>query len=96
MGVSSTGEVYPAENMPDRVPVKVPGRHRWVTIASFTMSDTEAAAAAEGVKTIAGPANLVSFHIGCFDCEKEYEEARLIPCPAGDEWYPPEHPKHQP
>lgn len=95
MGVSSGGAIYHPEDMPERMPVKEPRRHRWCTIATFTLTDQEAAAAAEGMKVVSGPANLVSYHIGCIDCEKEYEEARLHPCPAGDEWYPPSHPNHR-
>jgi hypothetical protein len=29
---------------------------------------------------------LVTFTVGCIDCEEPYEECRLDPCPAGDEW----------
>lgn len=95
MGVSGAGEVFPAENLPERMPVKSRGRHRWTVIASFTVTDNEAAQAAEGVSVVMDAPKLAAFNIVCIDCEEVYEKARTEPCPAGDQWYPPDHPKHR-
>lgn len=94
-GVTNTGSYFTPEAMlPDRMPVKVPGRHRWIATAAYTLSDTEAAAADEGVRTELSVEKLCMFGIGCVDCEGEYKHVRTAPCPAGDEWYLPDHPKH--
>lgn len=74
-----------AKNMPD----KIPGRHRWITICSYTLTDTQAAAAAEGAHVTLKPEMLTAVMTGCVDCEVQYNEARLDPCAAGDEWNRP-------
>lgn len=94
-GVSGTGQQFtPDSMMPDRMPLKVPGRHRWIATCAYTLTDSEAAAADEGVRTELGVDKLCTFGVGCVDCEQPYTLARTEPCPAGDEWYVPEHPKH--
>lgn len=79
--------IYSAvDAMPDRMPDKVPGRHRWIATAAWTLTDTEAAAAREGVTTLLTHRGLVQFGVGCVDCERTYAQAVTDPCPAGDEW----------
>ncbi len=64
------------------IPPKVPGRHRWILSSGYTVTDSEAAEAHEGRrKVLMGPASLISFGIGCLDCEQIYAEAVVEPCP---------------
>jgi hypothetical protein len=67
------------------MPVKRNGQHRWVAMACYTLSEADAAAMDEKAVTL-GPERLVSFHVGCYDCERPYEQAVGAPCESGDEW----------
>lgn len=76
----------PVDQLHAKMPPKEEGVHRWTALAMYHLTAAEAAGAAEGIKTVMKPEMLVSFHIGCIDCEEEYRDARLRKCPAGDEW----------
>jgi hypothetical protein len=67
-------------------PAKEDGRHRWIAIASYTMTPNQAAAADAGSTVTLDPSMLMAFAVGCLDCEGEYHEVRLDLCPAGDQW----------
>lgn len=70
-----------------QLPPKEPGRHRWVALASYTLTDDEAAGAVDGVAVRLDTAHLFSpVGIGCLDCERRYTDARAEPCEAEDEW----------
>jgi hypothetical protein len=87
------GTVHAARPMADPPP-KEQGRHRWIVTAAYTLTASQAAAAAAGAYVELGPAMLIHLATGCLDCEQEYEACRLSPCPAGDSWgAPPEAPK---
>ena len=62
--------------------VKALGRHRWMALATYVLSDEEARMAHEGVPVLLDQAHLGSFHIGCLDCEQEYGAAMTARCPA--------------
>lgn len=96
-GAIGTGEHFtPEAMMPERMPLKEPGKHRWLMTCGYTLSDSEVSAAHEGIRTDLGPDNLVMMGMGCVDCEIEYRDAAVGQCTAGDTWYPPKHPKHRP
>lgn len=64
------------------LPTKLPGRHRWILSSAFTITDEQARVAHEGVSSVLmGPDNLLSFGVGCWDCEQVYQEAFTDPCP---------------
>jgi hypothetical protein len=67
-------------------PPKEPGRHRWMATTAYTLTPSQAAAAAEGAQLTLEPSMMIAFAIGCIDCEQPYHPARLEPCPAGDDW----------
>lgn len=67
--------------MADLAP-KVPGRHRWILSSAYNVTDQEAHEAHEGVsKVLMGPEKLISFGVGCWDCERAYAECVAEPCP---------------
>ena len=64
------------------IPAKVDGRHRWILSSAYNVTDEEAHEAHEGVsKVLMGPEKLISFGIGCWDCERAYGECVAEPCP---------------
>lgn len=72
-----------------RLPKKERGKHRWIVLASFVISDEAAHAANEGgdQPAILDNENMWDISIGCIDCEEPYNMIRAIPCPAR-EWKP--------
>jgi hypothetical protein len=69
-----------------QLPVKEPGRHRWVATGAYTLTPSQAAAADAGSQVTLDPTMLVAFGVGCIDCEREYHGSRTDPCTVGDEW----------
>lgn len=65
-----------------RMPVKVPGRHRWIGIATYTATDEDARRAHEGSDVIFDIQKIVHFSIGCLDCEEPYETCFTRRCSA--------------
>ncbi len=64
------------------IPEKVPGRHRWILSTAYNVTDTEAHVAHEGVPSVLmGPEQLISFGVGCWDCEQTYRDCAASPCP---------------
>jgi hypothetical protein len=56
-------------------------------MASYTLTDAEAADAAAGVTVLLDHAHLFApVQIGCLDCERRYHLAQHQPCEAEDEW----------
>lgn len=53
-----------------KLPPKVPGEHRWVLLATHTLTTGQAAAAAAGSQVKIGGHNLVAIDVGCVDCEE--------------------------
>lgn len=71
------------------LPPKEPGRHRWVAVASYTLTDDEAAGAA-GTTVVLDTSRLFApVQVGCLDCERRFQDARTEPCEADDEWTEP-------
>jgi len=79
MGIRSTGEVAKVEQFAP-MPSKVPGRHRWIGIASHTLTDETARRAHEGATVKFGVQTLIGFSIGCLDCEEPYEDVFTQRC----------------
>ncbi len=78
---------FPTANPGAELPAKEPGVHRWIMVASYTLSAQEAADAAIGVPVVMDLAHLFTTpEVGCLDCEGRYAETWTGPCPAGDEW----------
>lgn len=72
------------------LPAKVAGQHRWIMVASHSVSPGQASAAKGGAVVTLDNKNRVGLDgPGCYDCEQTYEEAKGKPCP-GDpsEWEP--------
>jgi hypothetical protein len=69
-----------------RLPPKEPGRHRWIVVASYTLTDEEVGA----TTVVLDQAHLFSPpEVGCVDCERRYADCRTDPCEADDEWTEP-------
>jgi hypothetical protein len=76
---ASLGELYkPTEGA--RLPVKVPGEHRWVAVASYVVP-TPNLIAREDVLKILGPHNMMHIGIVCWDCEEAWSGS-IGPCAA--------------
>lgn len=60
------------------------GAHLWTLLVSYGLTDQEAAHATEGVDTLLDADHLLSVSpLGCFICERYYEDVVGKPC-AGD------------
>lgn len=84
----SIGEAFEARPA-GQLPAKVPGQHRWIVAASWTVTP---AFVAKGLDAEDGPSfldneNLLGMSVGCWDCEKEVREVGVdSDCPApGDD-----------
>lgn len=85
--VTSTGEVFRAADHGRGLPTKDPGRHRWVATVAYFLSPGQARAAmTPGNRVLMDGSNMLTYGVGCWDCEQVYDEAIGKPCPAGDEW----------
>lgn len=74
---------HPRPAEPDALlPPKVTGEHRWIAIATHTITGGQAAAAYAGARVVLGAETLVSLGLGCLDCEAPYDIARGRPCAA--------------
>ncbi len=79
----STGAHFQPPEQVGELPPKVRGRHRWILTSAYNVTDEEAHEAHEGVsKVLMGPDSLISFGVGCWDCEQVYRECVADPCPA--------------
>jgi len=68
-------------------PAKVTGQHRWIVLATYTITNGQALAAESGSAVHLDHENRIGMHTGCLDCEGEYHEVRGKPCPAeGYDW----------
>jgi hypothetical protein len=77
-GLGDGYEVSPSEYHARRLPDKPPGEHRWIAIASFTVTRPSQV---EGLQ-ILDRENLWHVGIGCVDCETPWTpEAERRPCP---------------
>jgi len=70
------------------LPPKVPGKHRWTAIASYSLSDVEAATAVQGKEPVLLDAAhlFCPVEVGCLDCQERYQDVADKLCPAGDDW----------
>lgn len=70
-----------------RLPDKEPARHRWIVIATYSITPSQASAAGNGARVNLDHENRVGLHVGCLDCEGSYHLVRTEPCPAeGFDW----------
>ena len=77
--------VFSSDNMAGRLPPKKSGRHRFVAIATFAISEE----AARGAELRTDPAildheNLWSVNVGCIDCEEPWELTMKNFCDAAE------------
>ncbi len=79
---TDTGHHFRSPETVAEIPPKVPGRHRWILSSAYNVTDAEAHQAHEGVSTVLmGASKLISFGVGCWDCEQTYKDAVAEPCP---------------
>ncbi len=65
------------------LPEKVTGCHRWIATAAYVLTEEEARSALPDRPTIVlGPDKMMSFGVGCWDCEREYSECVTERCRA--------------
>lgn len=78
----------PAEKMSGRLPEKQPGIHRWVAMATYTLTDGQARmAGVSGARVNLDSKNRLGVDIGCVDCEEPYGAVKNVRCPAeGFDW----------
>ncbi len=64
------------------LPPKVAGGHRWIATAAYVLTEEEARSALPDQPIIVlGPNKMMSFGVGCWDCEREYSECAGRRCP---------------
>lgn len=68
-----------------QLPPKTAGEHRWIALATFTLTSGQASAAAGGATVKLGPHNLVTQDIGCVDCEAPWPAPRHCSAAAAPE-----------
>lgn len=79
---TGTNHQFPVPQGMADLPAKVQGRHRWILSTGYNVTDTEAATAHEGVRMVLmGPEKLISYGVGCYDCEQVYSQCVADPCP---------------
>ena len=68
---TGTGDWYEARK-PKELPPKVPGRHRWIAIASYTMTVESVRVARDAdIPKYLDQENLFMLAVGCYDCERQ-------------------------
>lgn len=67
---------------------KVPGRHRFIALASYVVPDAAVRGELDGTgMTFLDHENRLSFSVGCIDCEGQVPDIGPDSvCPAGDAW----------
>lgn len=76
------GRTYEARPYAE-LPKKIPGQHRWIVLASWTVGDELARDAANpDVAKFLDNENLLSLMLGCWDCEQTSQECYGTPCPS--------------
>jgi predicted RNA-binding protein YlxR (DUF448 family) len=79
---TATGHQFRIPELIADPPAKVQGRHRWILSSAYNVTEAEAHQAHEGASTVLmGPEKLISFGVGCWDCEQTYKDAVAEPCP---------------
>jgi len=70
LGVVAMGHYYEARRFAD-LPVKEPGKHRWIATAAFICTEDQVRAARDpGTPKLMDHENLMHVGIGCWDCEQ--------------------------
>lgn len=86
--LTSSGEVITPDMKRRKLPQKQPGKHRWVVVASYTISEEQAEAAfIPGNRVMMDGSNLFHMGVGCYDCEGEYQYVKGQRC-ATPAWEP--------
>lgn len=63
------------------LPAKVGTEHRWIASAAYVLTEEEARSALPDQPIIVlSPNKMMSFGVGCWDCEQEYSECVGRPC----------------
>ena len=65
--------------MTTTLPPKVPGEHRWVIIAVFTIASDQVASATTGSAVTLTDDNQVESTLGCVDCMQEWPATPSCP-----------------
>lgn len=62
---------------PFELPPKEPGRHRWVAMVAYSMTPAEARADHGGATISLEPDRIVTYGVGCIDCDTTYADSLL-------------------
>jgi hypothetical protein len=68
------------EGASGKLPDKVPGQHRFMVAASYSVSAEELALAIEGEQMHLDHETRFSLVMGCLDCEQDYDACKDQPC----------------
>jgi hypothetical protein len=63
-------------------PDKADGEHRWAAVVTFPVSSPDAGLIREGATVVVDANDHVLAALGCVDCRKPYDVARLTRCTA--------------
>lgn len=64
----------------NEMPAKEEGRHRWVALAQYWLSDTQVIAAQNGARVNLDKDNRIGLNVGCWDCELPHSIAIGMSC----------------
>jgi hypothetical protein len=67
------------------LPPKVSDEHRWIAIASFTLTEGQARTLASGGQVNLAEHNRIAVQLGCADCEEEWPAKGRCSAPAAPE-----------
>lgn len=73
---------YDNPNCGGRFPEKQPLRHRWMIGVMYSLSEAQASAVSHGARVNLDQENRVSMTMGCWDCERDYDDVAADPCRA--------------
>lgn len=81
-------DIYAAADARGQLPEKVPGKHRYVVMVTYTITRHQASAMFDGSRVVLNEESMLPPPmVGCLDCEEPYQAAKGNPCPAaGFDW----------
>jgi hypothetical protein len=81
--------IYAAADARGELPDKVPGKHRYIVMVTYTITQHQASAMFAGSRVVLGEEQMLPPPlVGCLDCEEPYDKAKGNPCAAeGFDWH---------
>lgn len=85
-GLRGTGQSHKVEEAKGQLPVKQPGKHRFVITCMYVPHQDPLVLMDPTITKHLDSENLHSTGVGCIDCEMPIDQAVRFGCPASDAW----------